>query len=65
MNDCKCYYTCTYKELLRNKILNKQLFLIFFTGFAVISFTIHEWGFFFFRMNIELDKQIQLKNACI
>lgn len=47
MNDCKCYYTCTYKELLRNKILNKQLFLIFFTGFAVISFTIHEWFFFF------------------
>lgn len=46
MNDCKCYYTCTYKELLRNKILNKQLFLIFFTGFAVISFTIHEWVFF-------------------
>lgn len=45
MNDCKCYYTCTYKELLRNKILNKQLFLIFFTGFAVISFTIHEWFF--------------------
>lgn len=64
MNDCKCYYTCTYKELLRNKILDKQLFLIFFTGFAVISFTIHEWVFFF-RMNIELDKQIQLKNACI
>lgn len=64
MNDCKCYYTCTYKKLLRNKILNKQLFLIFFTGFAVISFTIHEWVFFF-RMNIELDKQIQLKNACI
>lgn len=61
MNDCKCYYT--YKELLRNKILNKQLFLIFFTGYAVISFTIHEW--IFFRMNIELDKQIQIKNACI
>lgn len=54
MNDCKCYYICIYKKLLRNKILNKQLFLIFFIGFVVILFIIYEW--FFFRMNIELDK---------